>query len=287
MDGSEFCTTELVRVPKQIGDQLVWECRVGSVGGGEYRRCHTSLSGVDAIEIDHARPRGNDDSYGRFRVKTSSGVTIGEERDAFCKEVSNSSTTLDYFVPTYSSAEWSALDTAAGTDVPDLEIFDCVVIDPVCAEFTSTYTQHPADNLTGCVEGDFGYVESTDTHWQWTCDELACSAAKHPVCATFNNGPYEDESPVVIDPPINPYEGCEDGSCEGVVTIGSCEELQLTEFESNTTYILTNDIDCSATNPDKDEDGNLDADYVASIWSKDWSELSTEVQEKLYRANNY
>jgi hypothetical protein len=45
-------------------------------------------------------------------------------------------------------------------------------------------------------------------------------------------------------------------------TIANCVELQQTVFESNKTYTLTNNIDCSATNP-------LHRDYVGSIWEND------------------
>jgi hypothetical protein len=50
-------------------------------------------------------------------------------------------------------------------------------------------------------------------------------------------------------------------------TIGDCEELQLTIFEANNTYTLTNDIDCSSTNPAFGGSDSLPA-YADSIWSQ-------------------
>ena len=50
------------------------------------------------------------------------------------------------------------------------------------------------------------------------------------------------------------------------ITISNCEDLQNIQVKSNQIYTLTNDIDCSATNRDKNNDGFYDQDYLDSIW---------------------
>ncbi len=137
----------------------------------------------------------------------------------------------------------------------------------------------PADEVVNCE------LPACETYsWQlvgnWSTCDAVCEGegvqSKEIKCLQDSDGAVVFASFCEGQTPPEPTQACTGASC--VTAITTCEELQLVDIQSGTTYTIENYIDCSATNPEHEN-------YPGSLWSQSWAELDLMDQQLLEKSN--